>query len=92
MSLTAPEPTLETMQVASVRKLSTIIVYTAMVLAGGCSWYIRQSAVDAIARQDQPPNAAVLDKLESSRNPSGEGVVVFVRSGWGCAPRYAWIG
>jgi hypothetical protein len=68
-----------------------IIACSGMFLVGGCSGYIRQSAVDAIASQIQPPNLQVVSHFESSANPTGEGVIVFVRSESDCGPKYSWL-
>src|SRR5688572_27646248 len=70
-----------------VRMLSAI----AMVFTSGCSGYVRQSAVNAIAREIQSENSTVAARIESSSNPTGQGVIVFVRADSNCAPRYAWI-
>lgn len=79
------------MRYAPMRAVCLIIASAGMVFSAGCPGFIRQSAVDAIAAQIQPPNSAVLNQLESSGNPTGEGVIVFVRSQPNCAPRYSWI-
>jgi hypothetical protein len=79
------------MRYASVRAVYRIIACAGMFLVGGCSGYIRQAAVDGIASQVQPPNSAVVHQLESTGNPTGEGVIVFVRSGSDCGPRYSWL-
>jgi len=65
---------------------AAIIVFTC-----GCSGYVRTTAVTAIAREIQPGSSAVVANLESSSNPIGEGVIVFVRADSDCAPRYAWL-
>jgi hypothetical protein len=67
--------------------LSAVVI----VFTSGCSGYVRESAVNAIAREMQPENATVAAKLETSANPTGEGVIVFVRADSNCAPRYAWL-
>ena len=79
------------MRYASVRAVYLVIASAGVVFSAGCPGIIRQAAVDAIAAQIQPPNSAVVNKLESSGNPTGEGVIVFVRSQADCAPRYSWI-
>src|SRR5438046_8755887 len=73
------------------RAVERMIACGVMMLASGCSDWIRQSAVEAIASRMQPPDSAIITKLESSANPLGEGVIVLVRSERSCAPRYAWI-
>jgi hypothetical protein len=68
-----------------------VSIWAIALLTSGCSGYVRQSAVNAIAAQIQPHAAIVISRLESSSNPAGEGVIVFVRSDSSCAPRYAWL-
>ncbi len=60
-------------------------------LTAGCSQHVQSRAVEAVARHLQPANSTLAGKLESSPNPKGEGVLVFVRAESGCPPRYAWI-
>ncbi len=68
-----------------------VIVIGALVMAAGCTSWIRQSAVDAVVSRLQPTDAALVNTLETSGNPTGEGIVVFVKSQSSCAPRYAWL-
>jgi hypothetical protein len=68
------------------RTLSAVLVF----FASACSGYVRHSAVNAIAAELQP-KSHVAEKLESTANPAGEAVIVFVRDESGCAPRYAWV-
>lgn len=67
--------------------LSAVLV----VFTSGCSGYVRESAVNAITQEIQSEHSAVAAKLESSSNPMGQGVIVFVRADSNCAPRYAWL-
>jgi hypothetical protein len=63
-----------------------------MVFSAGCpEGFIKQSAVNAIAARIEPPNPAIVTRLESSGNPTGCGVIVFVRSQPNCAPHHSWI-
>ena len=68
--------------------LCLILASAGMVFSAGCSGWIRQSAVNAIAAEIQPPNPSLVSKLETSGNPTGQGVIVFVRSQSSCAPEY----
>jgi len=68
-----------------------ILASLAVVFAAGCPSMIRQSAVDAIGAQIQPPNVALVNQLKSAGNPTGEGVIVFAGSESSCIPRYSWI-
>jgi hypothetical protein len=61
-----------------------------LLFASACSGYVRHSAVRAIASQLQP-QSGLAEKLESAANPAGEAVIVFVRDGSSCTPRYAWV-
>ena len=63
-----------------------------LLVLGGCySDYLRQSAVQTIASNIQPANASLVRRLETSRNPTGQGVLVFVRSRSDCGPMYSWL-
>jgi hypothetical protein len=73
------------------RGLLRSLCAVAIVCTSGCSEYVRQSAVTAIAQEIQSENSTLAAKLESSGNPTGQGVIVFVRADANCAPRYAWI-
>lgn len=73
------------------RRVLHALFAVVIVLTSGCAGYIRESAVNAIAREIQTEDSTVAANLESSSNPMGEGVIVFVRAGSDCASRYAWL-
>ena len=73
------------------RAIFLLLFSVGVFFLGGCPAGIKRSAVQAISAQIQPPDPALAKRLESAGNPTGQGVVVFVRGQTGCAPLHTWI-
>jgi hypothetical protein len=56
-----------------------VLLILGIAVTSGCSRYILQSAVAAIAAQIRPSDSPVVAKLMPMGNPKGEGIVVFAR-------------
>jgi hypothetical protein len=56
----------------------------------GCRGYVLQAAVDTVAFEITPPHQGLVTKLETSSNPTGQGILVFVRAS-DCIPKYVWL-
>jgi len=73
-----------------VRALRPGVLALTAIATSGCSGYVLRAATEAVATEITPGNESVIARLESSANPTGQGVLVFVRAS-GCTPRYAWL-
>ena len=72
-------------------RILTGCTFALMVVATpGCGGAVRQIAMNAVASEITSANRSVIPKLASSANPTGQGVLVFVRAS-DCGPQYAWL-